>query len=253
MTGKREGTIRAGIGGWTYEPWRGTFYPPKLPHARELEYAASRLTAIEINGTFYSSQKPATFAKWRDAVPDGFVFSLKAQRSCTQRNDLSQSGESIQRFVRQGITELGDRLGPILWQLPVRKTFDPDDMAAFFGLLPKEQDGLPLRHVIEPRHPSFNDPTFFEIARKANVALVFADSAEYPCFAEQTGPFSYARMQNARDDCETGYDAAALDKWAAQVREWAEGGRDVFMFFINGAKVRAPAAAEALIERLKEQ
>ncbi|MDE8650254.1 DUF72 domain-containing protein [Novosphingobium album (ex Liu et al. 2023)] len=246
-----EGGIRVGIGGWTYEPWRGTFYPAGLPQARELAYAAGRLTAIEINGTFYSSQKPATFAKWRDAAPAGFVYSLKAARFCTQRKDLSQSGESIEKFLGQGLTELGDRLGPILWQLPATKRFEPDQIAAFLALLPAARDGVRLRHAIEPRHETFDDPAFFALARAAGVAVVFADSPRYPCFAEQTGAFSYARLQDAREDCLTGYDAAALDGWEAQARAWAADGRDVFMFFINGAKVRAPAAAEALIARLR--
>lgn len=244
------GPIRVGIGGWTYEPWRGTFYPADLPKARELEHAASRLTAIEVNGTFYGTQSPATFARWRQAVPDGFVFTLKASRFCTQRKELAQAGESVARFLGQGLVELGDRLGPILWQLPATRAFDPVQIAAFLDLLPPEQDGVPLRHAIEPRHESFADPAFFALARKAGVAVVFADSPDYPCFEEQTARFTYARLQDAREDVPTGYDELALDAWAARAREWAQGGRDVFVFFINGAKVRAPAAAEALIARL---
>jgi uncharacterized protein YecE (DUF72 family) len=246
----KSGPIRVGIGGWTYEPWRGTFYPEGLPKARELEYAVSHLTAIEVNGTFYSRQSPATFAKWRKAAPDGFVYALKAGRFCTQRKDLSQSGESIAKFLEQGLVELGDRLGPILWQLPHTRQFDPDQIAAFLDLLPSRQDGLPLRHAIEPRHQSFDDPAFFDLARKAGVAVVFADSAKYPCLAEQTGSFTYARLQDAREEVATGYDAAALDSWADKAQGWTAGGREVFVFFINGAKVRAPAAARALIERL---
>lgn len=244
------GPIRVGIGGWTFEPWRGVFYPLDLPKTRELEYATSRLTAIEVNGTFYSRQSPSTFAKWRDAAPEGFVFSLKASRYCTQRKDLSQSGESIAKFLEQGIVELGDRLGPILWQLPHTRAFDPDQIAAFLALLPPSQDGLPLRHAIEARHESFDDPAFFELARKFGVLVVFADSPKYPCFEEQTGPFTYARLQAACEDVPTGYDEPALDRWADKGRAWSAGGREVFVFFINGAKVRAPAAAEALIARL---
>lgn len=246
----KAGAIRVGIGGWNYEPWRGTFYPEALPKARELEYAASRLTAIEVNSTFYSRQSPATFAKWRKAVPDGFVYTLKAGRACTQRKDLSQSGESVARFLEQGIVELGDRLGPILWQLPATKTFDAEQMGAFLAMLPPSQDGLPLRHAIEPRHESFDDPAFFELARGAGIAVVFADSPKYPRFEEQTGPFTYARLQGAREDVATGYDEAALDGWEQKARDWAAGGREVFVFFIAGAKVRNPAAAEALIARL---
>lgn len=244
------GTIRVGIGSWTFEPWRGTFYPDDLPKTRELEYAASRLTAIEVNGTFYSRQAPATFAKWHKAAPEGFVFALKAGRFCTQRKDLSQSGDSIAKFLQQGLVELEDKLGPILWQLPATKAFDPDQISAFFSLLPSSQDGVPLRHAIEPRHESFDDPAFFDLAREAGCAVVFADSAKYPCFSEQTGAFSYARLQDAREEEATGYSPAELDGWAGKAREWAEGGREVFVFFINGAKVRAPAAAEALIRKL---
>ncbi|HKR90818.1 DUF72 domain-containing protein, partial [Novosphingobium sp.] len=156
------GVIRAGIGGWTFEPWRGTFYPTDLPKARELEFAASRLNSIEVNGTFYSTQSPATFAKWRKAVPEGFVFALKASRFCTQRKDLSQAGESIARFLGQGLVELGDALGPILWQFPATRKFDAAQIAAFLSLLPSTQDGIALRHAIEPRHASFDDPAFFD-------------------------------------------------------------------------------------------
>lgn len=244
------GTIRVGIGGWNYEPWRGTFYPETLPKAHELEYATSRLTAIEVNSTFYSRQSPATFARWRKAAPDGFVYTLKAGRACTQRKDLSQSGDSIAKFLEQGIVELGDRLGPILWQLPATRKFEGEQIAAFLAMLPPSQDGVPLRHAIEPRHESFDDPAFFELARQAGVAVVFADSPRYPCLAEQTGPFTYARLQDTREDVATGYDDAALDAWAEKARGWAAGDRDVFVFFIAGAKVRNPAAAEALIARL---
>ena len=245
-----QGTIRVGIGGWTYEPWRGTFYPPGLPHAKELAYLGERLTADEINGTFYRGQSPASFAKWRDAVPGGFVFSLKASRYCVNRKILAEAGESIGKFVNQGISELGGKLGPILWQLAATKQFDADDIAGFLALLPESQDGIALRHAIEPRHESFRDPAFFDLARKAGVAVVYADAAKYPCFEEQTAGFTYARLQNAREDEPTGYSAAELDRWAVQARAWAEGGRDVFLYFINGAKERAPAAAQSLIERL---
>ncbi|GGB95200.1 hypothetical protein GCM10011494_12070 [Novosphingobium endophyticum] len=247
----KAGPIRVGIGGWTYEPWRGTFYPEGLAKARELEYAASRLTAIEVNSTFYSRQSPATFAKWRKAAPDGFAYALKAGRACTQRRDLSQSGESVARFLEQGIVELEDRLGPILWQLPHTKKFEAEQIGAFLSLLPSAQDGVPLRHAIEPRHESFDDPAFFELARKAGVAVVFADSPRYPCFEEQTGAFTYARLQDTREDAATGYDDAALDAWADKARGWAADGREVFVFLIAGAKARNPAAAEALIPRLE--
>lgn len=245
-----KGKIRVGIGGWTYEPWRGIFYPPKWPHARELEHAASRMSAIEINGTYYRLQSPDSFSKWADATPDDFMFTVKASRFCTNRKQLADAGESIARFIDQGITRLGKKLGPILWQFMPTKAFDPDDFAAFLTLLPSSHDGTKLRHALEVRHESFDDPAFFAMARKANAAVIFADSSDHPCFSEQTADFTYARLQDAREEEATGYSKAALDRWADQARSWADGGRDVFVFMINGAKVRAPAAAEALMERL---
>jgi len=261
------GAIRIGIGGWTYEPWRDNFYPAKWPQKRELEYAASHLTAIEINGTYYSGFKPATFAGWAAAVPDGFVFTVKASRYCTNRKLLADAGESIERFVGQGIVELGDRLGPILWQFMATKKFDPDDFGAFLKLLPDRHDGVLLRHAVQVRHASFATPAFIAMARAAGVAIVFADSADYPAIADVTGDFVYARLENAQADVATGYDAAALDQWANAAREWASGRqperldyttsdaapvrpRETFVFFINGAKERAPAGAMALIERV---
>jgi uncharacterized protein YecE (DUF72 family) len=242
--------IHIGTGGWTFEPWRGTFYPPGLPQARELEFAGQHVTAIEINGTFYRSQSPASFAKWRDAVPEDFVFTVKASRFCTQRKLLGEAGESIARFVNQGIVELGGKLGPILWQLAATKQFEPGDMAAFLALLPASHEGVKLRHAIEPRHESFRDPAFFAMARKAGAAVVYAEANKYPMFEEQTSDFAYARIQRASEEWEAGYSAAELDRLAAQSRKWAEGGRDVHVFFIAGDKVRNPAAAEALIARL---
>lgn len=261
------GTIRIGIGGWTFEPWRGTFYPPGLPHARELEYAAAHLTAIEINGTYYRLQKPENFASWAKAAPDGFIFAVKASRVCTNRRVLAEAGEAVSRFMGQGITELGEKLGPILWQFMPTKAYDPDDFGAFLKLLPESQDGLPLRHAVEVRHESFCSPSFVDLARKAGVAIVFADTPKYPQIADITGDFVYARLQDARDEEPTGYDPEALDGWADAARQWAagqspegldyaaadraeSGARDVFVFMINGAKVRAPAAATGLLERL---
>lgn len=242
--------IRVGIGGWTYEPWRGVFYPPKLPRAKEIEFATRALTAIEVNGTFYSRQSPKTFASWAKAAPDGFRYALKASRFCTNRRNLAEGEESIRNFLDQGLTELGDKLGPILWQLAGTKKFDPDEIAAFFALLPDSWNGLPIRHAVEPRHESFRAPEFLDVARKAGVAVVYAHSEDYPCFEEQTADFTYARLQQCREEEDAGYAAAELDRWADQARAWAEGGRDVFVFFIAGAKVRAPAAAMALIERV---
>ena len=260
------GAIRIGIGGWNYEPWRGTFFPADLPKTRELEHAARRLTAIEINGTFYGSQKPATFAKWREATPDGFVFTLKASRYCTNRKVLADGAPSVEKFLTQGIVELGDRLGPILWQFAATKAFDADDFARFLDLLPGSQNGLPLRHALEVRHESFRDPAFLALARERNAAVVFADT-KYVSIADQTADFTYARLLGAQEEEPQGYPATDLDRWADAARAWARGEapegldyvetpeaksakRDVFLFFINGAKVRAPAAAEALIERV---
>ncbi|WP_242137991.1 DUF72 domain-containing protein [Sphingomonas sp. TREG-RG-20F-R18-01] len=258
--------IRIGIGGWTYEPWRGTFFPDKWPQKRELDYAASKLTAIEVNGTYYSSQKPATFAAWAKAVPDGFVFALKASRYCTNRKILAEAGESIARFTSQGIVELGDRLGPILWQFMVTKRFDPEDFGAFLKLLPASQDGIALRHAVQVRHESFLVPEFVALARAAGVAIVYADSTDYPAIADVSGTFVYARLEAAVEDEPAGYAPPALDRWAEAARAWAAGGapedlpyvadpapvtpRDTFVFFINGAKVRAPHGAMALIERV---
>lgn len=243
-------SIHVGIGGWTFEPWRGTFYPPKHPQKRELEYAGQHLTGIEINGTYYGSQKPETFASWAVSAPDGFRFSVKASRFATNRKLLANGAASVEKFLTQGLTRLGDRLGPILWQFMATKAFDRDDFARFLDLLPEAQDGLPLRHALEVRHESFRDPAFVDLARERNMAIVFADSDQFPCIDEQTADFTYARLQRSREDVETGYDDAALDQWATRARGWAAGGRDVYLFFIAGAKVRNPAAAQALIARL---
>lgn len=243
-------TIRVGVGGWTYEPWRGVFYPPGLTQKRELEYAGQHLTAIEINATYYGRQKPSSYANWAKAVPDGFQFSLKASRFATARTLLADGGDSIRTFLEQGFTKLGDRLGPILWQFAATKRFDPADFARFLDLIPDAQDGVPLRHALEPHHDSFRDPAFYALARARNMAIVLADSAEVPCIDVPTADFAYARLQRSTEDYPNGYDDAALDGWAAKVRGWTSGDRDVFVFFIAGAKVRNPAAAQALIERL---
>ena len=259
--------IRVGIGGWTYAPWRGVFYPPGLRQADEQAYATSKLTAIEINGTFYSPFKPESWRKWRDVAPDGFKYAVKASRFCTNRRVLAEAGESIERFLEQGLTELGDKLGPILWQLAATKQFNASDIAGFFALLPRAQDGMPLRHVIEPRHESFRDPAFVALAREHNVAIVFADGKDRPVIPDPTADFVYARLQGCREEVETGYNAPELGHWAEVARIWESGGcpdglpyvsgvpgesggRDVYVFFISGAKVRAPGAAQALIARL---
>ena len=243
------GKIYVGIGGWTFEPWRGVFYPDGLAQKRELEYASRRLSSIEINGTYYSSFKPASWAKWREETPDGFVFSVKASRYCTNRRELAGAGESIVRFVRQGLSELRDRLGPVNWQFMGTKKFDAEDLDGFLKLLPREVDGLPLRHALEVRSPSFQDKRFYDLARRHNVAIVFADDDDVPAIDEPTADFTYARLMRTKEDVETGYGAADLDRWAMRAKEWAARG-DAFVYFISGAKVRAPAAAQALIARL---
>lgn len=262
------GMIRAGIGGWTFEPWRGVFFPQGLAQKRELEFASRAVTAIEVNGTYYSSQKPATFAGWAKTAPEGFVFAVKASRFCTNRKILAEAGESIAKFVGQGIVELGEKLGPILWQFMATKKFDAEDFGAFLKLLPASQDGVALRHAIQVRHESFAVPAFVAMARAAGVAIVYADSATYPAIADVTGDFVYARLENAVEHEPTGYTPAEIDRWVTAAQIWAGGGlpeglpyadatapaekpRDTFVFFINGAKVRAPAGAMALIERLK--
>ncbi len=243
--------IRVGIGGWTYEPWRGLFYPAGLSQKKELEFASRALTSIEINGTYYSSFKPATWAKWREETPDGFVFSVKASRFCTNRRVLADGAESIGRFLTQGLTELGDRLGPINWQFMATKKFDPADFEGFLELLPPEIGGLRLRHALEVRNPTFRDPRFFDLARKYKAAIVFADDDEFPEIDEPTADFTYARLMRTKPNIKSGYKPSELDAWAARAKTWAKRG-DTYVYFISGAKERAPAAAQALISRVGE-
>ena len=261
--------IRVGIGGWTYQPWRGDFYPAGLPHSRELAHASRCLTAIEVNGTYYSTQQPATFAKWHAQTPDGFVFSLKASRYATNRRVLAEAGESIARFIGSGIHELGAKLGPIVWQFAPNKRFDPVDFEAFLGLLPTQLGGRCLRHAMDLRHDSFKSPGYLALARKHSVATVFTDSDPYPSMADLTSDFVYARLMRTDPGLPAGCTPQVLDQLAACAGVWRAGGepvgvpkveaaaapalpRDVFMFFIAGAKEKAPAAAMALIDRLAE-
>ena len=241
---------RIGIGGWTYPPWRESFYPAGLPQARELEYGARQFGALEINATFYGRQSPKSWAAWADTVPDGFQFAIKGSRYCVTRPRLADAGEGVGNFLAQGLTALGSKLGPILWMLAARRKFDADDIAAFFALLPREIDGLPLRHALEPRHESFRDERFIDLARRHDVAVVFGDDDEFPCIDADTASFAYARLQRMREDVPTGYDDTALAAFEARARRWAGDGRDSYIFMINGAKLRAPAAAAALQQRL---
>ena len=240
-------TVRVGIGGWTYEPWRGAFYPKELPQRRELEYAARSFGAIEINATFYGRQKPASWASWASAVPDGFQFSVKGSRFVVTRPRLADAGEGIATFLAQGLTSLGEKLGPILWMLSSRRQFEREDMAAFLGLLPSELDGLPLRHAIEPRHESFRDHRFFDLCQEHDVAIVYGDDDEFPLLDADTASFRYARLQRLSGDVRTGYDAPVLTRLARTIESW---GKDSYVFLINGAKEKAPAAAMELQRRL---
>jgi len=244
-----EGTIRIGIGGWTYPPWRGVFYPDTLPQKSELEYASRAMTALEINATFYGRQSPKSWQNWEKIAPDGFQFAVKGSRYCVMKPKLAEAGEGLAGFFAQGFAALGPKLGPILWQFTHYRRFDTDDIAGFIDLLPEELDGIGLRHAIEPRHGSFNDDKFFGLCRARNIAVVLDDSDDYPTIEADTADFAYARLQRMSEDVPTGYDDAALDGFAAKAREW-RGRGDVYIFMINGAKVRAPAAALALRERL---
>ena len=259
--------IRVGVGGWTFEPWRSNFFPAGWPHARELEYASRHLTAIEVNGTYYSSQKPATFAKWRDDTPDDFMFSLKASRFATNRRVLADAGESIDRFVNQGIAELRQKLGPIVWQFAPTKRFEPVDFEAFLKLLPPSVGGLALRHVLDVRHPSFMTPEYLALARRYRAATVFTDSDDYPSFADLSADFVYARLMRTDAKHAAGCAPEVFAPLAACAKVWRDGGepaglprvepaaartatRDVFLYFISGAKEKAPAAAMALLKQL---
>jgi uncharacterized protein YecE (DUF72 family) len=259
--------IRIGIGGWTFEPWRGTFYPDNLAQKRELEYASSKLTSIEVNGTYYGSQKPESFAKWHDETPEEFVFSLKGPRFATNRRVLAEAGSSVEKFLDSGITELKSKLGPINWQFMATKKFDPDDFAAFLKLLPKSIGGLKLRHAVEVRHDSFKSPDFIALAREHEVAVIISADSDYTQIADVTAPFVYLRIMGTTETEKLGYSPKALDAWAKRAQLFAEGGqpddletvtkpakkgtsRDVYLYVISGFKERNPAAAMSLIERV---
>ncbi len=264
----KQGTIRTGIGGWTFEPWRGHFYPADLKQKDELHYASRQMRIIEVNGTYYSTQKPETFAKWAADVPEDFVFSLKATRFVTNRRVLAEAGESMEKFLSYGISELGDHLGPLLWQFAPTKKFDPQDFEAFLKLLPAKQDGIALRHVVEVRHDSFKVPEFVTMLEKYGVAPVCAEHFDYPMVADVTADFVYARLQKGSDDIPTCYDDKDLGDWAERLKTWAEGKvpsdlplvdehrevekmpRDVYAFMIHEGKVNAPHGAIALQARI---
>src|SRR3546814_214033 len=212
MPAKPSGTIRIGVGGWTYEPWRGVFYPEKLAQKRELEYASGKLTSIEVNGTYYGSQKPASFAKWREETPDGFVFALKGPRFATNRKVLADAGDSIDRFFASGVLELRGKLGPINWQFMATKRFDAADFEGFLKLLPKTVEGRDIRHAVEVRHESFKVPDFVALLRAYGVAVVTAGDSDFPQIADATAPFVYARIMGTTEGEADGYAPAALDR-----------------------------------------
>jgi uncharacterized protein YecE (DUF72 family) len=267
--------VRIGVGGWTYEPWRGPFYPASLVQKRELEYASRQLTSIEINGTFYGRQKPETFAKWHDETPDDFVFAVKGPRFVTHRRELGAAADAIDRFFESGVLELKKKLGPINWQLAPTKQFDVKECESFFRLLPARVDGQSILHALEVRHQSFCNADFVALAREHHVAVVTAGDSRYPEIGNLTAPFVYARIMGTTESEPQGYSTHALDVWADRVRRWASGAtaqglqsvaedapdahagnalpRDVYLYVISGFKEHNPAAATALIERLRER
>lgn len=263
----KSGTIRAGMGGWTFEPWEGTFYPSDLPKKRQLEFASRQVPTIEVNGTYYSGFSPATYAKWAAETPEGFVFAIKGNRFVTNRRVLAEAAPSLEKFFAQGLEELGPKLGPIVWQFAPTKRFDAADFGEFLSLLPTEHKGIALRHALEVRHDSFNDPAFVALARKHGMAICYAQHHSYPEMADITSDFVYGRLQKGEDDIPTAYPPEDLDSWADRAKLWAQGGqpddlpyadggtapakpRDVFLYIIHEGKIRAPQGAMALMERV---
>lgn len=287
------GKIRIGISGWTYAPWRGSFYPSRLPHKKELGYAAKLFPSIEINGTFYGLQRPEAFGLWRNETPPDFLFAVKASRYITHMLKIRNVEGPLANFLASGVLRLGPKLGPILWQFPPQVKFDVERFRSFFALLPHDTRGAielarrhderlhdrdwlqsdveqPLRHAVEIRHETFRAPEFISLLREYNIALVCADTVEWPRLMDITSDFVYCRLHGSEELYVSGYDSAALDRWAARVEAWAAGrepddaerilpaakradGRDVFVYFDNDVKVRAPADALALAERVKSQ
>jgi uncharacterized protein YecE (DUF72 family) len=288
----KQGQIRVGISGWSYRPWRGTFYPDRLPLKLELAYAAEHFSSIEINGTFYRLQRPEHFARWYDSTPVNFLYSVKGPRFITHMLKLRDIKAPLANFLASGLLRLGPKLGPILWQFPPQMTFEPDRFDAFFELLPQDtEEAIKLarqhdarlngrswlrsevrqrmRHVVEIRHHSFCTPRFAKLLRRHKVALACADTVAWPRLMDLTSDFVYCRLHGSKELYVSGYGPAALEQWAKRIRTWASGdepedahrispatrrrsmGRDVFVYFDNDAKVRAPADAEALIKRVQ--
>jgi uncharacterized protein YecE (DUF72 family) len=288
---KKFGEVRIGISGWRYKGWRGVFYPQALPQRRELEYAARIFGSIEINGTFYSLQRPQSFARWADATPGDFVFAVKGSRYITHMLRLTNIRKPLANFFASGVLRLGRKLGPILWQFPPQFRFNAKKIEAFFKLLPRDtssavalarrhdkrvsgrswlriEENQKLRYAMEIRHPSFVDPEFIKLLRRYNVALVCADTVSWPRLMDVTSDFVYCRLHGSEELYASGYDGKSLDQWAARVAAWARGGepadaehasnepapkraaRDVYVYFDNDAKVRAPVDAQGLIDRV---
>jgi uncharacterized protein YecE (DUF72 family) len=283
-----QGHIRIGISGWRYAPWRGKFYPEDLRQKDELAFAARQFSSIEINGTFYSLQSPASFRAWRDATPRDFVFAVKGPRFITHMKRLRDAETPLANFFASGMLALESKLGPVLWQLPPSFRFDPERLAAFFSLLPrttghaarlarrhdaklrhravlKTDDDRPIRHALEIRHDSFRDPAFIAFLRRHEIALVVADTVEWPLLMDATADFVYVRLHGSEQLYASGYGSKALDVWAGRIRDWSAGReaggehagppaarcpRDVYVYFDNDAKVRAPFDALALRQRL---
>ncbi|MBJ3786745.1 DUF72 domain-containing protein [Devosia sediminis] len=286
----KQGKISIGVSGWTYQPWRGNFYPPKLVQRQELSFAASRFNALEINGTFYGMQTPRAFRSWTEAVPEGFVFAVKGPRYLTHMLKLKEPEGPLANFFASGLLAMGDKLGPMLWQFPERFVFNPERIEAFFRLLPRDTaqaaalahrhdrrlrapahygDGVnrPMRHAMEIRHESFRDPAFIDLLRKHDVALVCADTVDWPLLMDVTTDFIYCRLHGSVELYNSGYSEAELDRWAERVHNWSRGQatdgnfvtgttadgvrRDVFVFFDNTDKLMAPGDATGLMRRLE--
>lgn len=289
MSGSKVGDIRIGVSGWTYRPWRGNFYPPGLVQKRELAFAADQFNALEINGTFYGMQTPRAFRQWAETVPDGFIFAVKGPRYLTHMLKLKNGEGALANFFATGPLALGDRLGPILWQFPERFHFDAERIEAFFRLLPRDTaeaaalarrhdhrlkapadfgDGVlrPLRHAMEIRHYSFRDKAFLDLLRRYGVALVCADTVDWPLLMDVTADFIYCRLHGSVELYNSGYSEIELDSWAERVRNWSVGAatdgnfvtgptadgqrRDVYVFFDNTDKLMAPGDAKGLMRRL---
>lgn len=269
------GQVRVGISGWNYPSWRGDFYPTGLPHRRELTYAAERMSSVEVNGSFYSLQRPTSYVRWRDETPDGFVFAVKGSRFITHMRRLADVETALANFWASGVLTLGPKLGPVLWQLPESFVFDPDRLSSFFALLPpttraaaalarRHDDKLtgdrvytkpgpdaPVRHVLEPRHVSFGTDEAVNLLRDNDIGMVYSDTAgRFPVFDHDTSGVRYVRLHGHTELYASGYSPRLLDNWASRCHGWCDDGRDVYVYFDNDSRGRAPWDAVGLLERL---